>query len=154
VSKLADSVKLRQAVCFQAPPERVWAVFTDPAQWTKWNTEWAEIRDIRGPFDHPGAGYTQVIRVLGREHLGTWEVAACEPGRWREVRGMLPLGIPFHARDEFRAVPAGTEMSLQVSWDMPWGILGRLLARAALPLLRRQFRGNAARAAALLREGG
>ena len=94
------------------------------------------------------------MRALGRERLGTWEVTACGPGVWREVRGILPLGIPFQGRDEFRAVSAGTEVSLQLSWDMPWGLVGRLVARAALPLLRRQLRGNAARAAALLRERG
>ena len=114
----------------------------------------AEIRDVRGPFDHPGAGYTQVMRALGRERLGTWEVTAFEPGRWREVRGTLPLGIPFSGRDEFRAVPAGTVVSLLLSWDMPWGIVGRCVAGAALPFLRRQLRGNAVRAAALLREHG
>jgi len=147
-------MELKQSICFQAPLQRVWAVFTDPVQWTQWNSEWGEIRDVRGPFDHPGAGYTQVTRALGRDRLGTWEVTACEPGVWREVRGTLPLGIPFQGRDEFRAVPDGTEVSLQLSWDMPWGIVGHIVARAALPLLRRQLRGNAARAAALLCERG
>ncbi len=147
-------MQLRQSICFQAPLERVWALFTDPAQWMRWNTEWAEIRDVRGPFDHPGAGYTQVLRVLGRERLGTWEVIACEPRRWREVRGTLPGGMVFQGRDEFRAVPDGTEVSLQLSWDMPWGIAGRLAARVMLPLVRHQFRGNSARAAALLRDRG
>jgi hypothetical protein len=145
---------LRQSITFDAPLENVWTLFTEPERWAQWNREWAEIRDVRGPFDHAGAGYTQVLRVLGRERLGTWEVAACEPKCWREVRGTLPLGIPFRARDEFRAVPHGTQVSLELAWDTPWGVLGRIIEWAALPLFRRQLRANAARAAAFLHQSG
>lgn len=137
---------------FDAPIENVWALFADPKRWAQWNTEWAEIRDVRGPFDHAGAGYTQVLRVLGWERCGTWEVVACEPKHWREVRGTLPLGIPFRAREEFHVVPQGTEVSLNLAWDQPWGAFGRGIGWIAARFLRRQLRANAARAAALLHE--
>jgi ligand-binding SRPBCC domain-containing protein len=143
---------LRQSITFDAPVEKVWALFADPDRWVQWNTEWAQIRDVRGPFDHAGAGYTQVLRVLRWERLGIWEVVACEPKCWREVRGTLPFGIPFRAREEFRAISQGTQMSLNLVWDQPWGVFGRIIEWTARPLLRRQLRANAARAAALLRQ--
>lgn len=135
------------------PLDDVWALFTDHDRWTMWNTEWSAIRDVRAPFDHAGAGYTQILRVLGREYCGKWEVVACQPKSWREVRGTLPLlGIPFRARDEFRSASGGTVVTLELAWDTPWGIAGRALEWAALPLFRRQLRGNAERASALLRD--
>ena len=146
---------LRTSIAFEAPLEKVWALFTDPDLWSQWNTEWAEIRDVRGPFDHVAAGYTQVFGVLGYERRGTWEVSACEPKRWREVVGTMPLGIPFHARDEFRDTPSGgTEVVLALAWEMPWGGVGRVVERVAVPLLQRQLRGNASRAARLLSRTG
>jgi ligand-binding SRPBCC domain-containing protein len=143
---------LVQSIAFDAPLDKVWALFADPERWAQWNTEWAEIRDVRGPFDHSGAGYTQVLRVLGWERRGTWEVVACEPHHWREVRGTLPFGIPFRAREEFHAVSRQTHVTLNLAWDQPWGLAGRAVERLAVPLLRRQLRANAARAAALLHE--
>ena len=80
-----------ETVEFQAPLDRVWKLFTDPADWLKWNGEWSAIRDVRGPFDHAGAGYTQVMRFLGREWLGRWEVLACEPGVSREIERPVRL---------------------------------------------------------------
>jgi uncharacterized protein YndB with AHSA1/START domain len=143
---------LQETIIFDAPVERVWPLFADPERWTRWNTEWAQIRDVRGPFDHAGAGYTQVLRVFRHERLGTWEVVACKPKCWREVRGTLPFGIPFRAREEFHAVDQGTRVSLDLAWDQPWGAVGRMIEWAVTPLFRRQLRANAARAAALLRE--
>jgi hypothetical protein len=141
--------RLAESFDFQAPRSRVWQLFTDPEQWSRWNTEW-EIRDVAGPFDHAGAGYTQVLRILGRERLGDWRVVECERGTWRRVEGTLPLGIPFRGEDRFEDLGWGTRVTLQIEWITPWGAFGRALEAIAAPLLKRQFRQNARRAAALL----
>src|SRR3990172_5892312 len=135
---------------FSAPRARVWRLFCDHELWSQWNTEWAEIRDVRGPFDHPGSGYTQVMRVLGREFLGSWEVTACERECWRTIRGTLPLGVPFSGRDRFDEVDGGTRVTVEVEWTTPWGWIGRVFEFLTLPMMRRQFAANARRAAALL----
>ena len=135
---------------FKAPRERVWKLFTDPELWSQWNTELSDIRDVRGPFDHPGSGYTQVVRLLGREYLGTWEVTACEPEIWRTVAGTLPFGAPFLARDRFEEAQGVTRVTVEIEWKMPWGWIGRAVEFLSLPLMRRQFAANARRAAALL----
>ncbi|MDX1382264.1 MAG: SRPBCC family protein [Thermoanaerobaculia bacterium] len=145
-------MKLRHSIVLDGSLDEVWDLFVDPARWRQWNTEWAEIRDVRGPFDHPGAGYTQVLRVLGRDRLGEWRVVECEPKLWRRVGGRLPLGIRFRGRDEFRPLAQGTEVSLEIELDMPLGPLGRAAGRLFLPILRRQLRANAARAKAVLEQ--
>lgn len=145
-------MKLQQTILFQGSLDDVWDLFVDPVRWQRWNTEWAEIRNVRGPFDHAGAGYTQVLKMLGRERLGEWQVLACEPKRWRQVGGTLPLGIPFHGRDEFHVVPQGTEVSLELECALPLGALGRAAGRLLRPVLQRQIRTNGDRARELLRE--
>jgi hypothetical protein len=91
-----------------------------------------------------------VLRFLGREHLGRWEVTACEPGVWRRVAGTLPFGVPFQGEDRFEDIADGTRVTLDLSWNTPLGQLGRAVEVLASPLLRRQLRSNALRAAALL----
>ena len=62
--------RIIETVEFAAPLDRVWKLFTDPEDWTKWNKEWSSIRDVKGPFDHAGAGYTQVMRFSAGSGLG------------------------------------------------------------------------------------
>ena len=142
--------RISLVVDFPAPRAKVWALFCEPELWSRWNTEWAEIRDVRGPFDRPGNGYTQVMRLFGREFLGRWEVIACEPERWRTVAGTLPLGVPFRGQDRFEETDGATRVTLDLEWTTPWGWLGRVLEFLMLPMMRRQFASNARRAAALV----
>lgn len=51
---------VRESLLLDEPREQVWQLFCDPDRWLEWNTELAEMRKVRGPFDHVGAGYTQV----------------------------------------------------------------------------------------------
>jgi ligand-binding SRPBCC domain-containing protein len=134
----------------RAPLEQVWSLFSDPERWTQWNTEWDTIRDVRGPFDHPGAGYTQVLRILGRERLGTWRVIECEPPFRRRVEGVLPIGAPFRADETFEERDGRTVLRLNLQWETPWGIFGRMLELLLIPLMRRQFADNLRRARALV----
>jgi hypothetical protein len=140
------------SVDFSAPRERVWRLFVDPEFWSQWNTEWNAIRDVQGPFDHPGSGYTQVLRVFGREFLGRWEVIACEPQAWRTIAGTLPFGAPFRGCDRFEEANGVTRVTVEIEWVTPWGWIGRVIEFVALPVMRRQFASNARRAAALLEE--
>lgn len=146
--------KLSLIAEFKAPLSRVWALFVDPELWLRWNTEWKEIRDVRGPFDRAGSGYTQVLRVLGREYLGRWEVTDCEPLVERSIAGTLPFGLPFRGRDRFAESNGRTTVTVEVEWVMPWGWFGRILERSMMPLMRRKIAANARRAAELLDNPG
>ena len=134
---------------FRAPLPEVWKLFVNPELWALWNTEWS-LRDIRGPFDHPGAGYTQVLTLFGREWLGSWEVVECDPLVRREIRGVLPMGWPFEGSDWFTETANGTRVDVEIRWQMPWGMVGRALATIARPVMAWQMRGNARRAEAVL----
>ena len=146
--------RIIETVEFAAPLERVWKLFTDPEDWAKWNTELSAIRDVRGPFDHAGAGYTQVMRFAGREWLGRWEVVECQPRAWRRVEGTLPFGMPFRGHDRFEESAGGTRVTVEIEWDSRWGGVGRIIERLTRPLFHRRFQANARQAARLLAEGG
>ena len=143
--------RVQEKVRLDRPLEEVWRLFIDPDRWLEWNTELAGMRDVHGPFDRPGSGYTQVWRLARWEREGAWEVTACEPGRWREVAGVTPIGLAFEAREEFQDVADGSQVIVQMSWATPGGILGWIFDRVvAEPMLRRALRANGRRVDAVL----
>ncbi len=132
-------------------PAEVWRLFVDPDRWLDWNTELADMRDVRGPFDRPGAGYTQVWRLGRVEREGSWRVTGCEPGRWRTVEGVTPIGLAYHAHETFERVDGGTRVSVQIAWKTPGGLVGRLVdVVVAGPMLRRALHRNGRRVQDLL----
>lgn len=138
--------RVQETVRLDRPLEEVWGLFIDPDRWLAWNTELAGMRNVRGPFDHAGSGYTQVWRLARWEREGRWEVTACEPGRWREVAGVTPIGLAFEAREDFEDVADGSQVTVQIRWDTPGGALGRTFDRVvAEPMLRRALRANGRR---------
>lgn len=135
-----------ESVHLDAPMEQVWDLFTDPDRWLDWNTELADMRDVDGPFDRPGRGYTQVWRVAGIEREGTWRVTGCEPRAWRTVEGVTPIGLAYSARETFEDLGHGTRVTVRIAWQTPGGPFGRLVDVAAgQPMLRRALRRNSQR---------
>lgn len=129
----------------------VWDLFIDPGRWLDWNTELADMRDVRGPFDRPGTGYTQVWRMFGIEREGSWRVTGCAPREWRTVEGVTPIGLAYEARETFERVGDLTEVTVRISWTSPGGFAGRSIdVVVAQPLLGRALRSNAERIRHLL----
>jgi hypothetical protein len=113
-----------------------------PERMAEWNAEISEVIDITGPMDRVGGGYRQVWRFAGRRRVskGLWQVTAVEPLRYREFRGLTPMG-PMVGRDWFEPIDEGTRVTIEVEYTPPWGPVGRLLD----PILRAMFRRTALR---------
>lgn len=145
--------QVRESLATDEPMERVWSLFIDPDRWLEWNTELAAIRDVRGPFDHEGAGYTQVWRLGPWEREGHWAVTGCEPKKWRTVAGTTPIGLDFSARETFDTSRGRTVVTVEITWDTPGGAVGRWFDRlVGEPLLRRALRANSQRIRSVLAE--
>ncbi len=146
---------VKESLDLITPLDEVWDLFIDPDRWLDWNTELADMRDVRGPFDTPGSGYTQVWRRAGIEREGSWQVTGCAPRRWRTVQGVTPIGLAFSARETFERIGDRTRVTVQIGWTTPGGRVGRFVdAVVAQPLLRRALRANGHRIRAVLGEAG
>jgi len=139
-----------------APLPAVWELMVQSRRLPEWNTELAAVLDVSGDTDRVGGGYRQVWRILGRriESTHPWQVVAVEPYRWREFRGILPIGVAAVGRDRLEAVPGGTRVSVEIEYVRPWGPLGRLLAPMMRAMLRRTMAANARALTTLLRREG
>ena len=77
---------------FDAPPQRVWDVYTDHARWSEWSGLGSSSLETEGRPERDGVG---AVRCLGNGPLRVWEevVEFDAPKRmaYRVVRGGFPI---------------------------------------------------------------
>ncbi|HEX2030084.1 MAG TPA: SRPBCC family protein [Actinomycetota bacterium] len=121
-------MRVQRTIVVDREPERVFALVSDPNRYPEFFvgiTRWEPAsRKRRGP----GARFRVRMRVGSIEAGGEVKVTAWKPGRliaWAAERG-----IPQRGAWRLRPVRAGTEIRLEVEFDLSGGPLGRLVERA------------------------
>ena len=100
---------------------------------------------IDGPLDQPGAGYTQVMRFAGRRLEGRLEVTKAEYLRGREIETTPPLMKHARGRDRLEPRDGGTEVTVELDYEVRGGILGKLIDAVLLRrMMERTFERNGA----------
>jgi uncharacterized protein YndB with AHSA1/START domain len=120
-----------------APPERVWRIWSDPSTWTSWNPDVVSIQ-LRGPFSTGTTG-TMTTKAGGAHNI---RLSAVEPGRSFQLE---TTPVPL-TRFTFKCAvaPLGDQrsrISQSVTMSGPLGplfsaMMGRRLAEGFEPLLR------------------
>ena len=134
---------VRKVVLIDAPPEGVWDVLRDADRLPEWNEELVAVKDVSGPLDHPGAGYTQVMSFAGRRVEGRFEVTAAEYLKGREIEATPPLMRYARGRDRLEPREGGTEVTVELDYELKGGAFGRLLDAVFLRrMMERTFERN------------
>jgi uncharacterized membrane protein len=115
---------VRETLHIDAPPDRVWALGTDPSRYPEWQAGLVEVRDISGPLDRVGSKYTAVYQVMGRRLEGTTEVTKLEPGKLIEERGSIVGGGPAVSTIRIEPLSGGTDMTFELDYELPGGLIG------------------------------
>jgi hypothetical protein len=109
----------------EAPPERVFAGFTDPALVRDW-MDAAAVEDMTGSLDRPDTRYTLVIK-------GPWRfrsrVVRSEPPRVHETTGNGLFGASYRMVATLEARDGGTDLALVTEYTVPFGAIGRWIDR-------------------------
>ena len=108
-----------------APIERVYAAYVDPALLPRWMGIQA-ITDVSGPLDRPGTTFTEVVFGPYRPRS---EVLAAEPPTLHDMTGRSLFGLGYRWIAHFVKSDDGTEVTLDAEALLP-GLLGRLLRRS------------------------
>lgn len=130
--------QLHQMQRVAATLDEVFAFFSDPANLESLTPPWLGFR-ILGTSDGPVRLGTRIQYRLRLNRIPLrWEsvIAEYEPGRMfadEQVRG--PYRHWYH-RHFFRAVDGGVEIEDLVEYELPFGVLGRLVHAA---IVRRQL---------------
>jgi uncharacterized membrane protein len=114
----------RDTYHIDAPPDRVWALYTDLSRYSEWNEGLSEVKDTSGPLDQVGSKFTAVIKVMGRRFEATSEVTKVEPGKLIEQHGSVVGGGPAASSFRVEPVSGGTDVTVELDYQLPGGLIG------------------------------
>ena len=121
--------QVREEIRIDAPVERIWSVGSDASRIAEWQTNLVEIRDVSGPIDQVGTGYTAVNRLAGRQLEADWQVTGVEPNRSLELRGTAPGGGRAVQRVTYTPAEGATDVTIELDYELPGGFLGQFANR-------------------------
>jgi uncharacterized protein YndB with AHSA1/START domain len=119
------------------PPERAFAVVTDPARWPEFSAGTVSAETDPG-WGRPGGRGRMVNRFLGATVRSELEVLEWEPGRAFRYRGTQPGRPATDNRRTFEALPGGTRLRASTTVVLRPGPLG-LLDRLQVRVLQRVY---------------
>lgn len=135
-----------------APPQRVWDVFSDVQRWPEWTASVTSLVGRDGPALEVGRRFA--IKQPGMAKL-VWKVTEIEPGSsWTWVQ--RSPGALVSARHDVIALPGGrTLVRQQLDQRGVFGALvGRLMANKTKRFLKLEAQGLKARSEQLSRADG
>ncbi|HZD80248.1 MAG TPA: SRPBCC family protein [Actinomycetota bacterium] len=112
-----------------APPDRVWAVVSDPRNLPRWDRRVASVEDVPSQGLSRGATYTTVMRFMAVRSRVHAEVLEWDPPERATVRlmGLLEATVSTTVT----ALPGGrSRLRHIVDYHFPGGALGDLAARS------------------------
>ena len=119
--------RLERNIVIRAPASTVWRVLVDPDRLPDWEAGLVAVEAARGPLDEPGATCTQVLRFRRATLHGELEVTEAYAPRTRTIRVQPPLTRGALRRERLVETDAGTELTLELTYDVRGGPLGALL---------------------------
>jgi uncharacterized membrane protein len=107
-----------------APPDRTFALAADAKRGPEWNNSIVEVKDVGGMLDTVGANYIAVLKLGGRRLETRWEVTKVEKPTLLELVASSPQGGRASSTTRFDAAGGGTDMSIEVDYELPGGFVG------------------------------
>jgi coenzyme Q-binding protein COQ10 len=107
-------------------PEQVFSIGVDAERTPEYHASIVEVKDVSGPLDRVGAGYTAAMKIAGRVYEGRWEVTRVEKPRVVELKGTMPGGGTATILQRFEAAAGGTDFTVEMEYELPGGVIGGL----------------------------
>jgi coenzyme Q-binding protein COQ10 len=117
---------VRMTAHVDVAPEQVFEFGANAERTPEYHTSIIEVKDVSGPLDTVGAGYTAAMKIAGRVYEGRWEVTRVEKPRVVELKGILPGGGTATLIQRFAAAAGGTDCTVDMEYELPGGIIGGL----------------------------
>jgi carbon monoxide dehydrogenase subunit G len=124
--------KIEKTVHFDAAPEKVWAVVSDPTRFGDWlglHKSWKG--DVPTEFSK-GSQVTAIVSLLNMPNTITWTVDEYEPPRAVRLTGTGMAGVQVAIALDVEAAGGGTDMSITAEFEgqMIVGAIGQAVERA------------------------
>ena len=115
---------VKHAIVINAPVDKVFGFVTNPDNWTKYARSLEDIRDVSSKAVEKGTTFAWQYRMLGMHFDGKGMVT--ENVKNEKFGMMMEGGLPVTENFGFKKVNGGTELDVEVIYDIP-GKLMQLL---------------------------
>jgi ligand-binding SRPBCC domain-containing protein len=112
-------------VYVSCPPSKVFDVLATVERLTEFSEMTVEVKGPGRPVQ-PGDRFEQVVRVAGLNLETEWEVTEVERDSLIRVDGRSRGNGRATLVDRMTPEGDGTRVTLEVDYDLPWGILGEI----------------------------
>jgi uncharacterized membrane protein len=108
-------------IVINAPVAKVFGFVTNPENWTKYVTSLVEVKNVSSPVAEKGSTFNWTYRMMGMNFHGRGHVT----GNVKAKRFGLKMegSFPITESYTFSAVEKGTELSIEVDYEMPGKIM-------------------------------
>jgi uncharacterized protein YndB with AHSA1/START domain len=125
--------QISASVELPAPPDKVWAEFSNPNNFEKWltiHTKWKG--EVPAEFS-PGSQVSEVVTMLGMANTITWTVDTYEPPSRLVISGTGMAGVKIQFSLSVAAAGAGSAASIDAEFtgQMIVGALGKAVEKDA-----------------------
>jgi len=122
--------KIRKSIAIESAPSKVFDYLTEPAHYLE---IWPSMVEVSNPKTSPDGAHSfdWIYKMAGMRFHGHSETVEVERPRFRKVRNAS--GIPSTFQWTFAPRGSMTDLTLEVDYEIPGALLGKLAA----PFLRR-----------------
>jgi len=115
------STTVTRKIMINAPLEKVFHYVTSPDNWTKYVTSLVDIRDVSSPNVEKGTTFVWQYRMMGMNFGGKGTIT--ENTRNSKFGMKMEGGFPITENYGFQSVNGGTELTVEILYEMPGKIM-------------------------------
>jgi len=108
-------------IVINSPVEKVFQFVTSPDNWTKYVTSLVDVRDVSSPNVEKGTTFSWKYRMVGIDFGGKGSVIENEKNSRFGLR--MEGGLPNTEHYTFTTVNGGTELSVEIKFDIPGKVM-------------------------------
>ncbi len=112
---------VKHSIVIKSPVDKVFGFVTNPDNWTKYVRSLEDVRDVSSKVVEKGTTFAWKYRMLGMHFDGTGPVT--ENVKNEKFGMTMEGGLPVTENFRFRQVNGGTELVVEVIYDIPGKIM-------------------------------
>lgn len=125
------------------PIAEVWDVWSDVRLLPRFSKSTVEVRGAPEQLTAVGQTFTQVVRAVGRTFTSEWTVTELIPYDHLTIEGSVGFGVTYRLEEQVEALDDDrTRCTIVITYELPFGPLGRVAARLGLGSLAEREAGE------------